>query len=213
MSDFPKQLPADPVPVFADWFAAACAESGLPNPDAMALATTSVDGQPDVRIVLCREIVGTSGYLVFYSNYRSAKGQTIAANAAVAANFHWDTLNRQVRIAGIAVQSPASESDNYFASRDRESQLGAWASQQSAPLGSRAALLEAMEDARERFANAPVPRPPHWGGYRVWMHTLELWSRGAARLHDRALWQRQLQPGDTPGEFAATPWTVTRLQP
>ncbi|MEE4185187.1 MAG: pyridoxamine 5'-phosphate oxidase [Gammaproteobacteria bacterium] len=213
MNGFPESLPADPLPVFADWFAVACADSGLPNPEAMALATSGPQGQPAVRIVLCKDIVTAPGYLVFYTNYESDKAQAIAENAAVAVNFHWDVLNRQVRIEGLAVRSPAGESDAYFASRDRDSQLGAWASRQSAAIGSRAALQQAMEDMRRRFGTDPVPRPPHWGGYRIWIHSVELWARGTARLHDRARWQRGLEQTREAGEFRVTPWSVTRLQP
>jgi pyridoxamine 5'-phosphate oxidase len=167
------------------------------------------------RVVLCKEIVAEPGYLVFYTNYESEKGLQIAANAQVAAVFHWDELGRQARIEGMAVRSPAEESDRYFQSRDRDSQIGAWTSAQSQPIATHADLLEKHAAMQARFgttADAPaVPRPPHWGGFRLGIAALELWDRGAARLHDRARWERPLRLEDD--GFSAGAWQAKRLQP
>jgi len=213
MSELPDPLPTEPMALFAVWLSAARHNSGLPNPEAMALATSDGQGGPSARIVLCKSVDVESAYLVFYTNYQSAKGRAIEEHPAVAANFHWDGMSRQVRITGLAVRSPAAESDAYFASRDRESQLGAWASRQSTPVATRAELLDALERARQRFSNGEVPRPPHWGGYRIWVESLELWSRGDARLHDRVRWSRKLRIGAEPDTFTASAWSATRLQP
>jgi pyridoxamine 5'-phosphate oxidase len=163
---------------------------------------------------------------VFYTNYRSRKVRELRANPRVAVTFHWDALGRQARIEGIATFSPAAESDAYFASRDRGSQLGAWGSDQSAPLASREALLLQL---RERAASlglnvsddlqsidsvdrAAIPRPEHWGGVRVWASAVELWIEGGDRIHDRGRWQRTL--GETAGQdFAVGEWQGNRLQP
>lgn len=213
MLELPDPPPAEPLALLADWLVAARAAEVLPNPDAMALATTGADGRPSVRIVLCKALVQDPGYLVFYSNYRSAKGAALAANSSVGVNFHWDVLNRQVRIEGHAVRSPAAESDAYFASRDRDSQLGAWASAQSESVASRAALAAAQEQLTQQYAGQPVPRPPHWGGYRIWIRSIELWARGAARLHDRIRWTRDLDAGAAGTPIVGPTWQQVRLQP
>ena len=139
------------------------------------------------------------GYVVFFTNFESRKGRELAAHPRAAAVFHWDTLHRQVRIEGPVVRSPDAESDEYFASRALESRIGAWASQQSEPLASRAALTEQVRASAARFGVTPrtrrkasVPRPQHWGGYRLWIDAIELWTEGAGRIHDRAVWTRDL---------------------
>jgi pyridoxamine 5'-phosphate oxidase len=131
--------------------------------------------------------------------------------------FHWDTLHRQVRLEGPVVRSPAPESDQYFASRAFESRIGAWASLQSEPLASRAALTEQVKSVKERLGlsqatEGNVPRPPHWGGIRLWIDTIELWAEGAGRIHDRAHWQRTLTRKDE-FSFSGGPWRGTRLNP
>jgi pyridoxamine 5'-phosphate oxidase len=207
-------LPGEPLRLVADWLAQAWKERRQPNPNAMVLATASREGFPSARVVLCKDIAPQPGYIVFYTNYQSRKGQELAQNARAAAVIHWDYLHRQVRVEGPVVTAPATDSDAYFASRARESRIGAWASQQSAPVGSRAELLDAVEAATERFGgpDEPVPRPPHWGGFRLWADAVELWVEGEARIHDRARWTRTLTPrGD--GQFDAGGWTATRLQP
>jgi len=196
------------------WLDDARADTGFPNPDAMALATVAADGTPANRIVLCKKVVNDPGYVVFYTNYDSAKGDELAANPAVAAVFHWDHLNRQIRLEGHAVRSPADESDAYFASRDRDSQVGAWASAQSEPLEERAQLLRAMQAIELRFPRGEtVPRPPHWGGYRVWLTAVELWARGKSRLHDRGRWERELGEPLDASSYVPGPWANRRLQP
>ncbi len=192
----------------------------------MTCVTVDAEGQPSGRMVLCKEIVADPGYLVFYTNYASAKGRQIAANPKVGLVFHWDGLGRQVRVEGVALRSPAAESDAYFATRDWVSQIGAWASDQSAPLASRAELLRQIRDrALELGVKAAgnlhsvavrdrplIPRPPHWGGYRVWARSVELWIEGRDRIHDRARWERSLDPLDE-DSFVTGDWTSIRLQP
>jgi len=189
------------------------------------LATSSRDGRPSARVVLCKDVVPRPGYVVFYTNYLSAKGRQLKDNPRAAAVMHWDALHRQVRIEGQVVAAPEGDSDAYFAARAWQSRLGAWASEQSEPIGSRAQLLEAVRDTARRFGaptpGAPgaddslkvtIPRPPHWGGYRLWADMVELWVEGAARIHDRARWQRTLRALPA-GSFKADAWVATRLQP
>lgn len=214
----PDPLPAEPLVIAADWLAQAWRERQQPNPDAMVLATVSAEGKPSARVVLCKGIAAQPGFIVFYTNYESRKGRELAANARAAVVMHWDHLHRQVRVEGRIVKAPAADSDAYFASRAIESRVGAWASQQSQPIESRGRLIEAVDAANKRFGvgaghgEAPVPRPPHWGGYRLWAESVELWVEGDARIHDRARWTRALTPhGDS--QFETSPWSATRLQP
>jgi pyridoxamine 5'-phosphate oxidase len=221
----PDPLPAEPFGLVSRWLADAWAARRQPNANAMVLATSTPDGRPAARVVLCKDIVPEPGYVVFYTNYRSAKGRQLSDNPRAAAVMHWDALHRQVRIEGVVTQAPESDSDAYFASRSWDKRIGARASEQSAPIASRAAL-EAKVAAEARRLGAPVPgttgvsedpaieipRPAHWGGYRLWAEAVELWSEGTARIHDRALWARALRaaPG---GGFNTGAWSVTRLQP
>ncbi len=152
------------------------------------------------------------GFIQFYTNYESRKGRELGANPRAAIVIHWDHLHRQVRVEGQIVKAPASDSDAYFASRARESRVGAWASKQSEPIASRAELLNAVEEATAKFGDPVVPRPPHWGGYRLWAEAVELWVEGDARIHDRARWTRSLTP-KAGSEFIAGSWSATRLQP
>ena len=216
-------LPAEPLEVAAAWLAEAWKLGRQPNPNSMSLATSSPAGTPSVRIVLCKAIVTPPGYVVFYTNYRSRKGRELAENPRAAAVMHWDHLQRQVRIEGIVDLAAAADSDAYFASRALQSRIGAWASSQSEPLASRAQLLEAVAESARRFGIDPeaaaaatteavVPRPPHWGGYRLWAEAVELWVQGDARIHDRARWSRSLVRRSD-GSFEAGPWAAMRLQP
>ena len=214
----PEPLPADPMPLFQEWFREAGVRRAQPNPDAMILATTASSGEPSARVVLCKRIDVAAGYVVFFTNYESRKGHELAARPRAAAVFHWDALHRQVRIEGPIIRSPDSESDQYFASRALDSRIAAWASAQSQPLESRDVLRQRVREVAARFGVTPggttgtVPRPPHWGGYRLWVDAIELWSEGTNRVHDRAVWTRQLQPG---GEhtFTGGAWRSTRLNP
>jgi len=220
----PADLPANPMLLAEDWIGEARAAGLQRHVNAMTLATVSASGQPTSRIVLCKDFVPDPGYLVFYTNYESRKSTDIAANANVAAHFHWDAIGRQIRIEGIAIRSPDAESDRYFASRDRASQLGAWGSDQSAEIGSRAALLAQTRIRAQELGVAdsgqapggddgpPIARPPHWGGFRIWPIAVELWREGADRIHERALWKRQLERASE-HHFTVTAWTATLLQP
>jgi pyridoxamine 5'-phosphate oxidase len=156
--------------------------------DAFALATATPEGRPSVRIVLFKGVEG--GALRLVTNYQSRKGEELAKNPYAALVFHWPLLERQVRMEGRVERASAAESDAYFASRDRESQLGAWASQQSRPVASRLALMEALEQVRARFAGRAVERPPHWGVLRLVPSRVELWLAGSHRLHDRFVYER-----------------------
>ncbi len=221
----PTPLPDNPFETLTAWLEEATLRAHQPNPNAMTVATVDADGTPSIRVVLLKALVTDLGYLVFYTNYQSRKGQAIAANPQVACCLHWDALGLQVRVEGIAVPSPGEESDAYFASRDPASQLGAWGSDQSRPLVSREALI-AQTLARGRELGLPesttlaevnppdgvLPRPAHWGGYRVWARAMELWVDGAARIHDRARWERPLVIAD---DDQAQPgaWRAQRLQP
>jgi pyridoxamine 5'-phosphate oxidase len=206
----PGTLPDDPMPLFAEWYEGARAAKAQPNPDSMALATTTADGHPSVRIVLCKKLVPDPGYAVFFTNYDSRKGGELGANPCAAAVFHWDAFGRQVRLEGRVVRSPDDESDEYFASRALDSRIGAWASLQSQPLDSRKTLLKRVAHEAARFGTH-VPRPPHWGGYRLWPETVELWIEGPFRVHDRARWTRTLEPARD--AFVAGAWAATRLFP
>jgi pyridoxamine 5'-phosphate oxidase len=200
----PDRLPASPLGVLRLWLDQAQAQKVQRNPWAMTLATVEPDGRPSARVVLCRDYDENAGHLVFYTNRRSRKGLALEHTPHAAAVFHWDTLERQVRIEGSVAQSPDSESDAYFASRPRAAQIAAWASDQSQPISTRHALLSRLSEQESRFAGiASVPRPPHWGGYRLRIERIEFWVGLVDRVHDRALWIRN---GD--GE-----WTVSRLQP
>lgn len=214
----PEPLPAEPLTLFGSWFSEARARNTQPNPDAMVFATVGADGAPSARVVLCKRVAADAGYLVFFTNYESRKGQELQAQPRAAAVFHWDALHRQVRIEGPVVKSPRSEGEDYFASRPLVSRIGAWASEQSRPLASRATLAAQVEAARKKFgvasnaATANVPCPPYWGGYRLWIESMELWAEGAGRVHERAVWRRELQPRDE-YSFSTGAWRATRLNP
>jgi pyridoxamine 5'-phosphate oxidase len=221
MSDedhLPEPLPGNPLPLFLRWFREARERAVQPNPDAMVLATVGDNGSPSARVVLCKRIDEQAGYIVFFTNRLSRKGRELATHPRAATVMHWDRLQRQVRIEGTVVASPDEESDSYFASRALLSRVSAWASEQSAPLASRQTLSDRMDAVANRFgvsldaATGDVPRPPHWGGYRLWIESIELWAEGAGRTHDRAVWRRSLTPQGTAG-FATGAWQATRLNP
>ena len=222
----PRELPPDPLHWVKDWLDEAFEKKVARNPHAMTCVTVDSKSRPTGRMVLCKGLVPDPGYVVFYTNYKSDKSRHIADNPNVALVFHWDALGRQVRIEGQAIRSPAEESDAYFASRDWVSQIGAWGSDQSSPLESRSALIGQVRDRAVKLGVSAVknlrsiaaddrnviPRPSHWGGYRVWARRVELWIEGRDRIHDRARWERTLEPdGET--AFAVGEWTSSRLQP
>ena len=209
----PDALPAEPLGTVKVWLSEAIRRGDQPNPNAMVLATCDTQGHPSARIVLCKEIDAVSGTLRFVSNYQSRKGRELSANPHAALVMHWDHLYVQVRVEGIVLKASAAESDIYFASRPRDSQLGAHASAQSQPVASRAALRAQLDAVITRYPrNTVVPRPNHWGGYVFWANAVELWVEGAARLHDRARWTRDLSLSVT-GTPQAGHWSATRLQP
>jgi pyridoxamine 5'-phosphate oxidase len=225
-SRLPTELPGNPMHWAEAWLIEATEKAAQRNPNSMTFVTSSGDSQPSARVVLCKEFVADPGYVVFYTNYKSDKAREVAENPNVALVFHWDTLGRQIRIEGEALRSPHDESDAYFASRDWGSQLGAWGSDQSAPLESRAALIAQLSKRAMKLgldvatnlksvavSDRPlIPRPPHWGGFRVWARRVELWVEGSDRIHDRARWERSLIRN--PDHSLSTGvWSGTRLQP
>ena len=177
----------DPLALFDAWFAEAKA-SEANDPDAMALATATPDGNPSVRMVLLKAY-GPEGF-TFYTNADSRKGEELAANPHAALLFHWKSLRRQVRIEGPIAEVGAAEADAYFATRSRDSQLGAHASDQSRPLDTRAHFEKRYEEAKLEFEGRDVPRPPRWTGFRVGPERIEFWTDRPHRLHERRLFVR-----------------------
>lgn len=193
------EVDRDPVRQFSRWFDEAT-RVGEPEPNAMTLATSTADGRPSARIVLLKGV--DAGGFQFFTNTSSRKGDELAANPRAALVFFWPLLERQVRIEGRVEEVPRAESAAYFAMRPRESQVGAWASQQSRVIPSREWLERAVEDSARRFGDAEVPLPDHWGGYRVIPDQIEFWQGRENRLHDRILYER-----------ASDGWNVGRLSP
>ena len=200
--DLDAQVAAgDPFALFGEWLELASAKE--PNdPNAMALATTGADGLPDVRMVLLKGF-DENGF-VFYTNTQSQKGGELAENMQAAGVLHWKSLRRQVRFRGPVEVVTAEEADAYFASRPRDSRIGAWASQQSRPLESRFALEKAVAKQAARFAIGEVPRPDYWTGFRIRPVYIEFWMDRAFRLHDRHVFRRARPEGG---------WTTQRLYP
>lgn len=178
----------DPLLQFEAWFADAAA-AGVVAPEAVALATATLDGQPSVRMVLLKH-ADEEGF-GFYTNLGSRKAEELAANPQAALLVHWQALGRQVRIEGSVELASREAASAYFASRPRGSRLAAWASPQSRPIADRAELERLVEDARARFANAEVPLPEHWGGYRLRPRSFEFWEHRDDRLHDRVRYVRE----------------------
>ena|SRR5829696_8028257 len=193
-----RDLAADPLRQFERWFAEA-RDGGVEVPEAMALATSTPDGRPSVRMVLLKD-ADERGY-AFHTNYESRKGDELAVNPRAALLFHWRLLGRQVRVEGRVERMTADESEAYFRTRPLGSRLAAWASPQSRPLADRAELQRLYADASDRFGEE-VPRPPSWGGLRLVPDAYEFWQHGDDRLHDRVRYERD-----------AVGWSRTRLAP
>jgi pyridoxamine 5'-phosphate oxidase len=205
----PETLPADPMPLVGAWLAEAAAT--VRNSTAMTLATVGADGRPAARMVICRGFDAATGTLVFYTDRDSDKGAELAARPWAALVFHWDAVERQIRVAGPVIDVADAESDAYWAGRPREARAAAAASEQSRPLVSRGALLARIGDVTARAGDGEIPRPKRWGGYRVWAERVELWVGQPGRAHDRARWIRPLtRDGD---RFAGGAWSGTRLMP
>lgn len=194
-----EEMLADPIAQFSDWFAQAT-ELGVHEPNAMTLATVDASGSPYQRTVLLKSCDHAS--FVFFSNYGSRKAMQISANPRVSLLFPWITLERQVSIQGTVEKISTDESLKYFSSRPRESQIGAWVSNQSEMIPSREFLTQKLAELSERFAQGDIPLPPFWGGYRVIPDSIEFWQGGPARLHDRFLYLK-----------SDAAWTINRLSP
>ena len=194
-------IASDPFHQFTTWYDEAVA-AGLPEPEAMTLSTATLEGRPSARIVLLR------GYdergFCFFSNYASQKGRELAVNPYAAVTFHWVELERQVRIAGRVEKVSAAESDAYFKSRPAQSRIGAWSSPQSEVIASRDTLEQLVKEYQEKYSDeSAIPRPEHWGGYRVIPERIEFWQGRPSRLHDRLRFSRIEQEA----------WTLERLAP
>ena len=185
--DFDNQA-TDPVELLHTWLEDAKVRTNLPNPNAMTLATVDQDGRPSARIVLLRGLDERGA--VFFTNYASRKGRALDAHRNAALVLHWDELERQVRIEGRVSRVSGEESDAYWSTRARESRIGAWASRQSEILEDKAALEAEIKRYTREFEGGEVPRPEHWGGYRVSLDQVEFWEGQPARIHDRLVCQR-----------------------
>lgn len=195
-----KTVDRDPIKLFRNWFDTAIA-SGSRLPESMTLATATPEGKPSARVVLLKQ-VDADGF-VFYTNYRSAKANELDGNPQAALVFYWVGLDRQVRVEGTVGRVSAEESDQYFKTRPRESQLGALASPQSEVIESREVLEERLRTLERAYQDREVERPEHWGGYRLKPQRIEFWENRPGRLHDRIAYDQQ----------ADGSWTITRLAP
>jgi pyridoxamine 5'-phosphate oxidase len=214
--------PENPLPLAAKWLAEAETDPTKRNPLAMALATCAPGGRPSVRMVLAKRFSEAHGYVVFFTHYESRKAGELEAAGRAAAAFYWESFGgRQLRLEGPVVRSPVAESADYFATRPVQSQLNAWVSEQSRTLESMQILRDRCDAKAAEYgidaqalAHAepgPVPCPPNWGGFRLWIDTLEFWTEGAGRFHERSRYTRTLKRSDS--EFVASPWQFDRLQP
>lgn len=194
-----KTIDRDPIKQFQLWFNDAFA-AGLPMPEAMTLATATSDGKPSARMVLLKQVDGDG--FVFFTNYRSAKAEQLEANPYAALVFYWTKLDRQVRVEGSVVRTSAQESRDYFKTRPRESQIGAWASPQSQAIDNRDVLEQRAHELEALYLDREIDCPEYWGGYRLKPERIEFWKSRVGRLHDRILYQRN-----------ATGWSITRLAP
>jgi pyridoxamine 5'-phosphate oxidase len=194
-----RTIERDPIKQFQLWFNDAIAAK-LPLPEAMTLATATPDGKPSARMVLLKQ-VDDDGF-VFFTNYRSAKAEQLDANPYAALVFYWSKLDRQVRVEGSVIRTSAEESREYFKTRPRESQIGAWASEQSEVISGREVLEQRARDLEVLYKDREVDWPEHWGGYRLKPERIEFWKSRIGRLHDRILYERD-----------STGWTIRRLAP
>jgi pyridoxamine 5'-phosphate oxidase len=204
--DLDQIAKCNPFDALQSWYRSA-SDREPADPNAMTLATVDASGMPNARIVLMKgidEAGKPDRGVLFYTNVESAKGQELLSVARAACVFHWKSLERQVRLRGLVTPVSAPEADAYFASRPRDSRIGAWASQQSRPLASREALTEAVADFDAKYRDEDVPRPPHWSGYRLTPLEIEFWCARPFRLHDRAVFRRQSPEHE---------WQVARLYP
>ena len=208
--EFVDPLPETPFPTLRRWLDEARACDRIPNPDAMAVASVDEAGDPQVRIVLCRGFDPDRARFEFFTNYDSDKARQLAVHPRASCVFHWDPLGRQVRLSGRVERTSEARSDEYFASRDPLSQLSAWASQQSRTIADREALEARLDAVRSELGggdDAPIPRPPGWGGFVVVAERIELWRAREGRLHDRAVWVCVSEDEE------AREWRASRLQP
>jgi pyridoxamine 5'-phosphate oxidase len=195
-----KRIESDPIKQFKIWFDEAIA-ANLPMPDAMSLATVTPDGRPTARMVLLKQ-VDADGF-VFFTNYQSSKAKQLEINPYAALVFYWAQLDRQVRVEGKVMKTPAEESAAYFKTRPRESQIGAWASPQSEVISAREVLEQRAHELAQQYCDREIDCPAHWGGFRLTPDRIEFWKSRVGRLHDRILYE--LQPDGT--------WTIKRLAP
>lgn len=225
MNSLPVSPPGDPLAIVGEWFDEAIRQAVQRHPNAMTLATVDTESRPSARVVLIKNLSTTEGYATFYSHYESRKSLELDNNPHAAGVLHWDRQGRQVRFEGRVVRCPDDESDAYFATRPTGSQLNAWVSEQSRPLSDmdelerratdKAQDLGLTADFTDRKAAQSVvhiPRPPFWGGYRLWFTAVELWSEGKDRFHERLRYERALTAMDAYA-FATGPWSHQRLQP
>ena len=195
-----KEIDPDPIKQFQIWLNDAF-DAKIPLAEAMTLATSTPDGKPAARMVLLKQ-VDQDGF-VFFTNYRSAKARQLDANPYAALVFYWNQFERQVRVEGRVARVPAQESRDYFQTRPRESQIGAWASDQSEVISGRDVLEQRARELEILYGDREIDRPEHWGGYRVTPERIEFWKGRIGRLHDRILYQRE----------SSDLWTITRLAP
>jgi pyridoxamine 5'-phosphate oxidase len=204
----PALLPEDPLPLLQAWLAEAAATSR--HSTSMTLATVTADGRPAARMVICRGFDPRVGWFVFYTDRESDKGTQLRERPRAALVFHWEALERQVRVDGPVTLVPEADSDRYWSTRPVEARVADSASHQSRPIASRAELLARVAEETQRAGDG-LQRPPRWGGYRVWAERVELWVGQPARVHDRARWSRELT--STGHGYAGGPWRATRLMP
>jgi pyridoxamine 5'-phosphate oxidase len=204
-----------PLALFSSWFDDARGNADMDYPNAFTLSTVDDTNFPESRIVLAKAINNKEGYLVFYTNYQSRKGQHIFNNNHVSALFYWDKIKKQVRISGQCISSPKQESDDYFASRPIENQINASLSQQSQPIDDYSTLMTSFNNiltVHKGKADQSIKRPAYWGGFRLYFSSLEFWIAGSGRFHQRYKYERTINNPST-SNISGTPWSLVKLQP